>query len=63
MSLFWTSGDVFSGFQRVGNLICVWQRHTCYVSSDSPLVKHLLMASMVAKPFSSVYLQVPIRGT
>ena len=26
--LFWTSGDVYSRFQRQ-SLICAWQRHTC----------------------------------
>ena len=60
--LFWTSSDVWPGFQNQGG------SHHLHAteSSDSPLVQHLLVllaASMAAKPFSLTYLWTSIGGT
>ena len=55
--LFWTSGDIWAGFQSQGGSLLhafslVW-------SSDSPLVRpaDCIEVSMAAKPFWSTYLQ------
>ena len=41
--LFWTSGDIWPGFQSQGGcLICMFPRLHPMDSSDSPLVQHLL---------------------
>ena len=62
--LFWTSGDVSSGFQSQNgfSLIHTWQSRmsniTCslrFTSGATPA--DLLVASMAAKPISSTYLQ------
>ena len=68
--LFWTSGDISSGFQNQSgqpylHLAVVYMLH---IAQDSLLVgswamcnmyttANLLMASMAAKPISSTYLQ------
>ena len=55
--LFWTSGDVSSGFQSQSGfcLIQAWQRHTCYVTHSLSFISgatpvNLLAASMGAEP-------------
>ena len=55
--LFWTSGDVSSGFQSRGIYIIHSQRFTSRV-----IPTDLLVTNMVAKPFSSTYLWTGIAG-
>ena len=51
--LFWTSGDVSSGFQSQSG-----QPDLCLIETPADL----LVASMAAKLFSSMYLQAGIAG-
>ena len=47
IQVFWSSSDIHSGFQNQGGLTCMLFVTVC-CSLDSPLVWHLLMASMTA---------------
>ena len=54
ISLFWTSGDVYPGFQTHSHaLSCASNRILRFTSGATPA--DLLVTSMVAKPFSSRY--------
>ena len=62
--LFWTSGDVSSGFQSQSRfcLIHTWQRHTSNIThslrfTSGATPADLLAASMATEPISSTYLQ------
>ena len=62
--LFWTSGDVSSGFQSQSGfcLIRTWQRRTSSITrslrfTSGATPADLLAASMAAEPISSTYLQ------
>ena len=62
--LFWTSGDVSSGFQSQSGfcLIRTWQRRTNNVThslrfTSGTTPADLLAASMAAEPISSTYLR------
>ena len=49
ITLFWTSGDVSSGFQSQGGSLTCILHHLCKMgTSDSPLVRHLLTAGRPA---------------